>query len=453
MPFKLTKGPLPFLATDIGSTSFVREEGPSENNDSLPPELRKRLLEIGWADENKAVDQQVEWIQTPMSLLPLLQQDRMHGRHGGHSRHSGHDDAPLSPSSPTLGSSHSPTKLSGPRFGDGPILSRKSSFGPPSHGAKRRAVFVPALASIFPNLVCLVYHLNFKVAAAARVVLMDLMRNDPVLLSRPILDLLAGDQKDVSAAASAMRALLHVRRVLPPAMAHHVFNNLAGFLKHIARLDEASDALEDFAHVLPVMAKLAAQVGDISIRDIRRAKLEVFVIPSGSFWFTSSAPAGPMFPRKHDSFENPFGAVPARLVSMAMIRISQNMFFLAMLRRNAHDVQLVRKSMSRLVLPSWEAVAEPGPLELKDFVPHKNRINDMAPLNPGLRDLSLVLSRSYLLLVGQIFRSMSRHLNDRNELAVLIDGLNRILLAHGNDIGIVAQAMIGKSLWCFIDVR
>lgn len=39
---------------------------------------------------------------------------------------------------------------------------------------------------------------------------------------------------------------------------------------------------------------------------------------------------------------------------------------------------------------------------------------------------------------------MSRHLNDRNELAVLIDGLNRILLVHGDDIGIVSQAMIGE---------
>ncbi|EEB87621.1 hypothetical protein MPER_14975, partial [Moniliophthora perniciosa FA553] len=39
---------------------------------------------------------------------------------------------------------------------------------------------------------------------------------------------------------------------------------------------------------------------------------------------------------------------------------------------------------------------------------------------------------------------MSRHLNDRNELAVLIDGVNRILLEHGKDIGIVSHALIGK---------
>jgi hypothetical protein len=37
---------------------------------------------------------------------------------------------------------------------------------------------------------------------------------------------------------------------------------------------------------------------------------------------------------------------------------------------------------------------------------------------------------------------MSRHLSDRSELALFIDGLNRILLIHGDDIGIVGQALI-----------
>ena len=58
--------------------------------------------------------------------------------------------------------------------------------------------------------------------------------------------------------------------------------------------------------------------------------------------------------------------------------------------------------------------------------------------------LSLTLSRSYLLLIQQIFQCISRHLNDRNELAVLLDGLNRILLAHRDDIGIIAHVMFGE---------
>jgi len=54
-----------------------------------------------------------------------------------------------------------------------------------------------------------------------------------------------------------------------------------------------------------------------------------------------------------------------------------------------------------------------------------------------------MISRSYILLVAQIFRSMPRHLSDRHELAILIDGLNRTLVVHGDDINIVSQVLIG----------
>ena len=42
---------------------------------------------------------------------------------------------------------------------------------------------------------------------------------------------------------------------------------------------------------------------------------------------------------------------------------------------------------------------------------------------------------------------MSRHLNDRHELAVLVDSLNRTLLVHGNDINIVSQVLIGMTFF------
>ena len=41
---------------------------------------------------------------------------------------------------------------------------------------------------------------------------------------------------------------------------------------------------------------------------------------------------------------------------------------------------------------------------------------------------------------------MSRHLNDRSELAALMDGLNRILLTHKDDIGVVARVMLGMCI-------
>src|SRR5580693_580929 len=115
---------------------------------------------------------------------------------------------------------------------------------------------------------------------------------------------------------------------------------------------------------------------------------------------------------------NSLDNVPAHLISITMVRLSQNMLFLGMLKRNHQDVQLIRKNMSRLVLPSRDNQLEAAPLELKDIVPKKKVLDssDFAPLHTSLSGLSLMLSRSYILLVAQVFRSISRHLNDRNEL-------------------------------------
>lgn len=436
-PFKLARGPLPFVATDIGSGQFVLEDDPSELRDNIPLELRKRLTEIGWSsNDDKPVDQQAEWIKTPMSLLPALAMDRLTipGI-----------DANV-PASPNLSPLPSPQKGSptADRIDEMGLLRRNSSSGGPLHGGvKRRAVFVPALALAFPRLASAVFDPHFAVASEARQTLLDMMRNDPALLARPVLDLLSDSQKDMTAAISTLRAFLHVRRVLPPPMAHNIFNHLAGFLKFAARQGVTEEPLHDFANTIPILAKLVTQVSDMSIREIRRAKVELFLIPSGSLWFSSTAPTGPMFPRFLGSAENPFGDVPTQLVAMTMIRLSQNMLFLTMLKRNHQDVQLIRKNMSKLVLPSLESTEVP-PLESKDFVPHKSPgRSDIPYIDARVNGLSLMLSRSYLLLVAQVFRCMSRHLNDRNELAVLVDGLNRILLAHGNDIGIVAQALVG----------
>jgi hypothetical protein len=286
----------------------------------------------------------------------------------------------------------------------------------------------------------LVFDTNYNVAFAARGIIMDLMRNDPALLVRPILDLLVGDQKDTQSAMSGINAFLHVQRILPSPMTHYLFNNLAGFLKFMARHPDGTTALQDFAHSVPILSKLVTQVSGISIREIRRAKIETFLFPSGSLWFPSSAPIGPMFPRSPISARNPFNILTSDLVSMIMIRTSQNLLFLSMLKRNRQDVQVVRKNMSRLVLPSTGRPFDTENLGLSNFVPHRSRLTED---NASLTGLSLMLSRSYLLLVAQVFRSMPRHLNDRNELAVLIDGLNRIMLTHGDDIGIVGQVMIG----------
>ncbi|KIK93408.1 hypothetical protein PAXRUDRAFT_145141 [Paxillus rubicundulus Ve08.2h10] len=423
-PFKIARDPLPFVATDIGSSLFVHDEEEEEEEGSMPIELRKRLAEVGWLDEKAPADQKRGWIHTPLSLLPAYAMDRVVGGEGQGS------------SSPSIqGPSTKPRSNSD--ISD-PGLSRRSS-DPASRGVKRRAIFVPSFAALFPNLISLASDSNYAVACTARDSILDAVRADAALFIRPILDLVANNK--IEAAVTAIRGMLHLRSVLPPATAHYIFNHLTGYLRYIAREADAREPFHDFALSVALLSNLVTQVSEISIREIRRAKVEVFLMPSGSLWFPNTAPSGPMFPRtSHDKSDDDR---LSDLTVITMIRVSQHRLSLSMLKKHPQDVQAVRKNMARLELPSFENTTTTKSLALEDVLPHKDSMwNDLPASHRKLNNLSLLVSRSYLLLVAQIFRSISRHLNDRNELAVFIDGLNRILLAHGDDVGIVGQALI-----------
>jgi hypothetical protein len=366
-PFKLGRPPLPFVATDLGSSLYIPVEEVIQNRDKddVPLELRKRLEELGWVEEDaKPVDPRQEIIQAPLSILPLDQLDRMEVGTGEVSASSNTPQP-----SPQPSPRRNQTQQTLPIVEDAAtLLRRNSSTGGPVGGMKRRAVFVPPLSSIFEHLCRLVFDTNLSIASAARTTLLDIMRSDPSILARTVLDQLAGDNKDVRFAMSTFSALLHVRHILPPPLAYYLFNNLAGFLKYAMKHVQTSEALGDFGQVMPVMTSLAVQVSGLSIRGIRRSKMEYIFTPSGSLWFSSAAPKSSMFPRMLEEFKfSSSQPVPAHLFSISMVRASQNLFFLALLKRNYKDVQAIRKSISTLVLPSLDDASKS--LELRHFVP------------------------------------------------------------------------------------
>jgi hypothetical protein len=538
-PFKLARAALPFMPADIGSPDYVHNEHDAVitsnsashhsansagagshrsavkarkgnmNKDAIPVELRKQLVEIGWVNDDVEGDEKEVWIRTPVSLLPVSQVEKLDLQRSENQQQT---SPALSSSALSSGqltalmatnASGSGGKVDG--TGDGELLRRNSSSGGPT-AAKRRAVFVPSLLPVFRVLAIMVFDPNFAVASAARDTILDLMRNDPMLLLRPILDLFCDEQghdhkdhtvKDVPLAVNILTALIHTRHMIPPPMAHAIFNNLAGFLKFALReadpLTMASkrgrnvtestgslDGLTSFALTLPILSKLAMYVGGLTIREIRKSKMEHFFIPYGTLWFDHvGVPSGPMFPRgldldldvdsrggiREQRKMNPFQPEAARgstaaivgldskLVSVMMIRIAQNMMFVDMLKKSAQDVVLVRKTMPKFVVPRLdgsERDEDRRMLELRDFVPFCK--NERAARDKGwseehaektLKVFSLALARSYVTLVAQVFRCMSRNSNNREEMASFVDGLNRILLVHGGDIGIVGHILIG----------
>ncbi|KAI0659698.1 hypothetical protein C8Q70DRAFT_914754 [Cubamyces menziesii] len=432
-PFKLTRPPILFVPTDIGTSLFEIEEDPNDFKDSkghvLPLELRRRLSEVGWAEERGEMDPKTRWIKTPVARLPTTQLDSLS---------TASDGDPGPPESPNSSPSPEPSPTrSSPR--DSPLTPRDTS-GATTSKAKRRPVFVATMVALFPTLSEMIKDSDFTVANTAKNLVLDLMRDDPTVLSRSVFHGISGDSASVMSAVTTLRNFLHSEAVLPPGMAHHVLNHLAGFLKSAMRHTDAINPLMGYGYTSPIIAKLAPQVSKISMRDIRRAKVDMLFVPSGSLWWDDSAPLGPMFPRGLDGSQNPFEAFPPQVVWVTMVRTAQNLLLLNMLRRNAQDVKVVRKNLSTLVLPLTFDNTQPESIPLNAYVPIKKRYRP--PPNPTLTALSLTLVRSHLLLLHQVFRSTSRHLNDREELALLLDGLNRIMLAHGDDVGVVAQAML-----------
>ena len=422
-PFKTARPPISFVPTDIGSSQYIKEEDETTKNNkkTLPPELRKRLMEIGWDDEEGPLDQRLEWATTPMSLIPSM-------------------DLVKVDSGDTLstGTQHLAFETTSKKSVEREASPKRKPTT--DTAVKRRPILVTSLLSIFPRIISLALDSDFIVANAARNLVLELMRDDPASLSRPVLSAMTGKGDEMSSAISTLREFIHISHRLPPATTHYVFTHLTGYLKFAARQMETIDALHGFAYTIPLLSKLISQVNGMVMREVRKAKLEVFLVPNLSLWYPPTAPISPMFPQSlggtHDSF-----TVPPKLRWITMIRTAQNTLFLSVLKKNPQDVHAIRKNLEGFSLPGDDRV---GPIHFVDFIPDQTGKKSREVNDPIISGLSLVLSRSYLLLVGKVFRSMSRHMNDREEFGLLVDGINRVLLAHGDDLGIVAQAMIGE---------
>jgi len=419
----MARPPISFVPTDVGSSQHIKEgnETTKNNKNVLPLELRKRLMEIGWDDEDGPLDQRLEWATTPMSLIPSMDLAKVDNGDNVSAgiQHLAFDTVSKKPMEQEAS------------------LRRKSTT---DTAVKRRPILVTSLLSIFPRIFSLALDSDFVVANSARNLLLELMRDDPASLSRPLLSAMTGKGDEMSSAISTLREFTHISHRLPPATTHYVFTHLTGYLKFAARQMETIDALHGFAYTVPILSKLISQVNGMVMKEVRKAKLEVFLVPNLSLWFPPTTPISPMFPQSLGVTRDPFTVVP-KLRWITMIRTAQNTLFLSMLKNNPQDVHAIRKNLEGFSLPGDD---HSGSMNLLDFIPNQTGSKHGEIANPTIGGLSLVLSRSYLLLVAQVFRSMSRHMNDREEFGLLVDGINRILLVHGDDLGIVTQAMIGE---------
>ncbi|KAF8312677.1 hypothetical protein DL93DRAFT_1297134 [Clavulina sp. PMI_390] len=419
-PFRGVGKPLSFVATEVGlqrHTNQDEEDSPLLSlGASLPPDIRRGLLELDWyrSETEKSADKKLKWDRLPISTLAMPTMNLI-------------DYERLVETGSVSNSGATSPGLSSP----GGMLSRKMSSGG-SAGPKRRSVFVNTVASLVANLSSAMWDSDPLIAMLSRDILSAALRDDPSVFTRPLLDALEDPFAVASAeAATRLDSFTIIHANLPPTLSYHVFNYLGGFLKAASRdVMTSPTSLALFASVMPNIARLASHVSDLSVRDLKRNKLESFILPTLDLWFPSivssvQLPSGPTpgDPRKTEE----------QLIAILTIRSAQNLFLANFLKRYPKEAPTVRRGLSPLQLP----LKIGHPVDVAQCVMRHVSTLD----SPIIAVKSLNLAKSYLILVIQLFRSYNTMTSDRGELSNLLDGINLIMLVHGRDLGLLGMAL------------
>ncbi|KAG8934319.1 hypothetical protein FRC02_010176 [Tulasnella sp. 418] len=410
-PFRLARQPISFVATDVGSSHYVPPEPVEETKikigANLPPELRRRVLELGWGEEERDdTHEKQQFSLVPLSLIPYQELEGMNSIQGKQSV-AGKDEEPSA------------------RDNKG-LVRRKSSSSGYITGLKRKAIMPPPLLPLLGTISKAICDANLEVSESARDLVLMLIRDDPAMLARPIMEGLSKEVTEGDPSFSGLRNLIRAQSPLTPALAHHIFNHLAGLLKTAVRKSDTPTDIA-FSQAVPIMALIIAHVSNISVRELRRNKLDPLVFPS----FSSTATSAELLPNM---------SVNSQLTNIFMTRTAQNLLLLRLLEHNPKEINGIRKNFSQVPLLHVGLVPRGRALEIMDYTP--NRRTSHAMRNKTIPRMSGIMARSYLLLIAQIFRSLGRHMNDRPEMAKFMDGANRILVDHGDDPDIVSHALI-----------
>ncbi len=240
---------LGFVATEIGSPFWVPphdvQDAALQNfGPNLPLELRQRLMELGWSEEDTFAGKS-DWEQIPLTALPSLQYQQ---------------------DGTGVGSGTIPSPIR-------PLMRRASSGSGHSVSSKRRkAVFAPILmACIAEQASLLARETDGSIAVVSRELVRLVQRDDSMAFLRPFTDNV-GDYF----AASLVRLNSTVFPATP-SFAYSAMNALVGFLKTALRSNAAPAS---YSLALSSISLLVPHVSEISLRDIRKNKAEAVLLPA-----------------------------------------------------------------------------------------------------------------------------------------------------------------------------
>ncbi|OCF58018.1 hypothetical protein L486_04045 [Kwoniella mangroviensis CBS 10435] len=245
--FQFTSKTLDFVATEIGSPNWVpphdvQDAALKKFGRTLPLELRQRLMELGWS-EDESLQAKSDWEQVPVSALPALQYQQE-----------------------GVNVERSPSPMRS--------LTRKGSSGSGNSvtGKRRKAVFSPTLLAIINEQArALAGEIDGPISTTSLEIVRLLQRDDPTGLLRPIAEGFGDVFLDSLARLNCIFA------TLTPGFAYAALNSLVGHLKTVLR---NSPHFDHHALALATISRLVPSTSEFSLRDIRKNKAEHVLLPA-----------------------------------------------------------------------------------------------------------------------------------------------------------------------------
>lgn len=247
--FKFGQKTLDFVMTDIGSMTWVptqdaQDAALQKYGRSLPLELRLRLMDLGWTEDDEMTASDFE--RVPVTVLA--------------------PSAVVQEAGPTA---TSPTDIE-------KRDRRLSNTSTTSQSTKvHRAVIPPdLLALVMDQARLLSGSIDVNVNTLSWELVRMIEREDAALFIRSVAESFSSDP------TTALAQLNGVLAQPTPAFAYTVLNSLAGFLKMSVRADPT---YPHWAAVLSTIARVVPFVSAMSLRSIRKSKAENVLLPASIY--------------------------------------------------------------------------------------------------------------------------------------------------------------------------
>ncbi|KAI8384554.1 uncharacterized protein BYT42DRAFT_492529 [Radiomyces spectabilis] len=453
-PFRGDSGAFstPFVPTDLGSDQMTMDEprwmAKLKNTNNFPIELKRQIQELGWGDDDQGEEHEaLKKVLIPLGVLPSLfmteDEDEIED---------GVNEGPRA---------NGDGRPEGKRIDVTKIITRK-----------KRAAAVHSLTIAFVSMVDLLndnYGGNFN---ALHELLEYVMRDDAALFLRVFLNDLGKHKPDHHRdILTRVRYLIGMQAKLPPGFTHILFNYLAGMLKWLARENKA-DGLLLMTLIHPILTELMISTNEISLRDLRKNKIELILVSSGRFWFTQEQQPAAMFPHELTDTRSPFTIldIPWDIFAVSLVRISHLQLLTNFLIRYPREVYAVKKSVQNYEHTPIPGMPAPGAsIESDDYYfPNldlrKRRDSEIIfedeeasatayyeEIKPqrrptqqveDIRNLAVLRARVWLRFIDILLTGLNKNYNDRAEFENILRSVNSIIIEHANDFGILGQAVL-----------